>query len=195
MPLGGALTAMLIGAGTGIASAAIQSHQAGKAVQAQTTASDKALALQQQVLAQQQANLAPFRSAGVNALGPLQKFLGIDAIPGGGDLTPSAPRVGLSSPESLGLMGPGDVPPPNPIQQGVPGIGSTQIPQGGSLQTNSGQQPLAPASTSSYPGYRQMTNSIPNLRVKGPDGTIRLVPANLVNQAVANGGTVLGEAA
>ena len=47
MPFGGLLTVGLISAGAGLASSAIQSHQASKAVTAQTDATDKAIALRQ----------------------------------------------------------------------------------------------------------------------------------------------------
>lgn len=68
-------TAAIIGlaasAGAGVASSAIQAHQAGKAVDAQTDASNKALELQRQQQQQAQQNMAPYQQAGQMTLSRL----------------------------------------------------------------------------------------------------------------------------
>lgn len=71
-------TAAIIGlaasAGAGVASSAIQSHQAGKAVDAQTAAANKALELQKQQQAQAQQNMAPYQQLGQAQLGRLNQM-------------------------------------------------------------------------------------------------------------------------
>jgi hypothetical protein len=66
-----AIIPLIIGVAGGIGEAAIKSHQTSKAVDAQTTAADKALAVQQQVYGNQQAAAAPYQQAGQQTLGRL----------------------------------------------------------------------------------------------------------------------------
>jgi len=65
--------ATLLGMGLagGLGSAAIQAHQTGKAVDAQTNAANQALALQQQVYNDQKQNAAPYQQLGTSTLGRL----------------------------------------------------------------------------------------------------------------------------
>jgi len=58
-------------AGASVASSAIQAHQAGKAVDAQTAASEKALQAQQEQFRVQQQAAAPYQQAGQMTLGRL----------------------------------------------------------------------------------------------------------------------------
>jgi hypothetical protein len=69
-------TAAIIGlaaasAGSAVASSAIQSHQTGKAVDAQTDAANKALALQQGQYQQARTDAAPYQALGQSTLGRL----------------------------------------------------------------------------------------------------------------------------
>ena len=68
-------TAAIIGltaaAGASAAGAAIQAHQTGKAVDAQTDAGNKALALQQQQYQQARTDAAPYQQVGQSTLGRL----------------------------------------------------------------------------------------------------------------------------
>jgi hypothetical protein len=67
-------TAAILGltaAGASVASSAIQAHQAGKAVDAQTDASNKALQAQQEQFRVQQQAAAPYQQAGQMTLGRL----------------------------------------------------------------------------------------------------------------------------
>jgi hypothetical protein len=66
-----AIIGLAVSAGASTASAAIQAHQAGKAVDAQTDASNKALAAQQEQFRTQQQAASPYQQAGQMTLGRL----------------------------------------------------------------------------------------------------------------------------
>jgi hypothetical protein len=73
MPFGGLLTVGLISAGSGIASGLLGSSAAKTASGQQVAEADKALQFQESMWNQQQANQAPYLSAGTTSLGTLMQ--------------------------------------------------------------------------------------------------------------------------
>ena len=188
MPFGGLLTVGIIGAGAGLIGAGIQAHQTGKAVDAQTDAANKQLALQREIFNQQQANEAPWRSVGANAITSLGGLLGL----GGGG--------GAAGGSTLGQIGSGtemDA----PISPGQANF-DRYSPSGGYIGKD---VPMSEHMTNPYVqtdagGYTAQQHgaspdqAIPMLLVKDPTGQVRRVPADRVAEAQRNGGTVVGRA-
>jgi hypothetical protein len=136
-----AIIPLIIGVAGGIGEAAIKGHQTGKAVDAQTAAANKALAVQQQVYGNQQQAAAPYQQAGQQTLGRLGQMA---AQPQGsfspanyqqGVPKPNLPQMPSQQMPSMGALGA----PPGP-QPGMPtpgGQGDTvtiQTPDGRVLQ-------------------------------------------------------------
>jgi hypothetical protein len=140
-------TAAIIGltaatAGAGVAEAAIKSKQTGKAVDAQTDAANKALAVQQQVYGNQQQAAAPYQQAGQQTLGRLGQMAAQPAQSfnpsnySQGVPKPNLPQMPSQQMPSMGTLGQ----PPGAPQPGMPtpgGQGDTvtiQTPDGRVLQ-------------------------------------------------------------
>lgn len=177
----------------GIVEGVEQSHAAHKAADQQTAAANQSLDVYKQALADQEAAQKPYTTAGAAAASALPAFLGLGALGAG------SPSSGVaSSPMAAGTAGPG-------LTRGS--SANYPLPMGAISDpaANGGNAAQAPGTTtlsgSSYtpnaqaPGYGPQSSPIPNIRVRKPDGSEVAIPANLVSQAVANGGTVLGEAA
>ncbi len=180
MPFGGLLTLGIIGAGTGLASAAIQSHAANSASEKQTEASDKSLALQNQIYGNTRADLSPFVGIGTGALGNLRQLAGI----------PNAP-------------------PPTPVPQMPLQPGSTRDPNTGAVVYAPGTTMAAgdpgynPTSGSNVglPGpngpIQPRTAANPNgtgsgyVTMKAPDGSINRVPSQHVSFYTQKGAQVI----
>jgi hypothetical protein len=124
-------TAAIIGlaaAGGSAASAAIQAHQTGKAVDAQTDAANKALALQQQQYQQARTDAAPYQQLGQSTLGRLGQMAAQpqgqfnpanyrSGVPVSG--TPAMPSQQMPSQQPLGA-------PPAQAAPGMPPAGAGQ---------------------------------------------------------------------
>jgi hypothetical protein len=119
-------TAAIIGltaasAGAGVAEAAIKGHQTGKAVDAQTNAANKALAVQQQVYGNQQQAAAPYQQAGQQTLGHLGQMAAQPAAQfnpsnySQGVPKPNLPQMPSQQMPSLGALG-------QPPGQSMPGM-------------------------------------------------------------------------
>ena len=184
----GTTAAILIGAGisaaAGLGSAAIQSHQVSKAVDAQKAATDQAIA-----------NLKPFQQVGTKAFTTLGELMGLG--PGGGaSAAPGQPTDAAISPGQANFSGfspsGGYVGKNVPMAErmsnpnvNVDAAGYTAQQHGASLPTASSYTASAGASS---------IGGAPMLRVKAPNGQIYQVPADKVAEAQQNGGTVLGTA-
>jgi len=186
MPFGGLLTVGLISAGAGLAGAAIQSHQQGKAVDAQKEAGDKALALQKDIYNQQQANEAPWRNTGASAITTLGGLLGLPS--GGGGSTGQLPTNTLGSTFDPAIT---------PGQANF----ANYSPTGGYIGKNvpMSEQMSNPAVRQDASGYTAQQHGAspsaamsPMLRVRAPNGNVYTVPADKAAEAQQNGGTVLG---
>lgn len=184
MPFGGLLTVGLIGAGAGLGGALIQSHSTSKAVDAQTDAANKQLALQREVFNKQQENEAPWRNVGASAIGSLGGLLGLGGGGGGGG--------------SLGQL-------TEPMQYDAP-ISPGQAnfdrysTQGGYIgkdvpMSEHMTNPYVQVDSSGYTAQQHgasPSQAIPMLLVRDPTGQVRQVPADKVAEAEQNGGTVVG---
>jgi hypothetical protein len=136
-----AIIPLIIGVAGGIGEAAIKSHQTTKAVDAQTDAAQKALAVQQQVYGNQQQAAAPYQQAGQMTLGRLGQMAAQPAnqfSPANyqqGVPKPNLPQMPSQQMPSMGTLGA----PPGP-QAGMPtpgGQGDTvtiQTPDGRTIQ-------------------------------------------------------------
>lgn len=84
----GLTTAMLVSAGIGAAADLIKSHNAKKAAdqaaKAETAATDKALALNQQIYDERKNAMAPYAGYGTEAMGTLGALMGLPAPGAGG---------------------------------------------------------------------------------------------------------------
>lgn len=165
------LISSAIGAGTSLAEGAIQSHQTSKAVDAQAKAG-----------AQAQAGLKPFQDVGTQAFQTLGGLMGLGGGSGGQVSTPTLSGTGVTRPNSNGQ-------PYGAISDPSKNGGfAGQVPGTATLgESGSAYNPNAS-------GYGPQSSPIPNVRVKAPDGTIRIVPANQVADAQKNGGQVIGPA-
>jgi hypothetical protein len=140
-------TAAIIGltaasAGAGVAEAAIKGHQTGKAVDAQTEAANKALAVQQQVYGNQQQAAAPYQQAGQMTLGRLGQMAAQPAnqfSPANyqqGVPKPNLPQMPSQQMPSMGALGqpPGQPMPGMPTPGGQGDTVTIQTPDGRTLQ-------------------------------------------------------------
>ena len=182
MPFGGLLTVALIGAGTSIAGGIVQSKAASKATKAQTDAGDKSLALQREIYNQQQANEAPWRNTGAAAITSLGGLLGLPAgAPGGG--TGQLPAQG---------GGPQYDAPYTAAQANF----DHYSPTGGYIgkDTPVSEQMSNPNVNVDASGYtaQQHGATPPYVTVKAPNGTSYQVPWDKKQEAVDNGGVVVG---
>lgn len=179
MPFGGLLTVGLISAGAGIASSAIQSHQASKAVKSQTEATDKAIALRQ-----------PYVDTGTQAFTTLGKLMGLGG--GGGQAqTQSAlpgPMNQTTGPSAsyLKMKDMGAISDPS-----VLGGNAAQAPGGGGALMGTPGQVATNQAASSYPSYTPHTSPVSMVSVRAPNGSVYSVPGDQVPEALKNGGQVI----
>lgn len=171
------LTSALIGAGASAVEGAVQSKQTSKAVNAQTDATDKAIA-----------NLKPFQDTGTKAFTTLGALMGL----GGGNSaqaqTQSAlPGNGLTGPAAPPGFKAGAISDPN-----ANGGNAAQAPGGGGLLNGTPGQVATSQSASSYPSYTPHSSPIPTVTMQGPDGSTQAVPADHVSYWVQKGATVVG---
>jgi hypothetical protein len=195
-------TAAIIGltaanAGAGIAEAAIKGHQTSKAVDAQTAAANKALAVQQQVYSNQQQAAAPYQQTGQQTLGRLGQMAAQPA----NQFSPAnyqqgAPTAAFqaqqpSSQYSNMMGGPATAanhvngPLPYNAQGNAPGAGlpSAQMPSLGALGQPPGQSMPGMA-----PGGQGDT-----VTIQTPDGrTLQGFPRARVQEAMQRGAKVVG---
>lgn len=185
MPFGGLLTVGLIGAGAGIGGALISSHATGKAVDAQTQAAEKQIALQREIFNKQQENESPWRNVGASAIGSLGGLLGLGGGGGGGG-------------GSLGQLS-------EPTQYDAP-VSAAQAnfdrysPTGGYIgkdvpMSEKMTNPYVTVDSSGYTAQQHGASpdqAIPKFQVKTPSGQVVIVPADKLAEAQQNGGTVVG---
>ena len=181
----GTTAAILIGAGisaaAGLGSAAIQSHQVGKAVDAQKQATDQAIA-----------NLEPFQQVGTKAFTTLGELMGL-GLGGGASAAPGQPTDAAISPGQANFAGyspsGGYVGKNVPMGERMSNPNVNVDPAGYTAQQHGASLP-----TSSSYGNASFATGAPMMRVKAPNGQIYQVPAEKVAEAQQNGGTVLGTA-
>ncbi len=142
-------------AGTQIAGAALQNRAAGKAVDAQTEASNKALALQQQMYQQQQQSTQPYQQLGQTALG----------------------RLG-AMPQNTAQFNPSNYSQGAPIQQPGQspfGMSGGQPP---TMQPMGGQFPSGSLSGAQPPTGQSFGGGMnePMVKIQAPDGMVREFP-------------------
>jgi len=173
-PFVGTTAAILIGAGisaaAGLGSAAIQSKQVGKAVNAQTAATDKAIE-----------QLKPFQQTGTQAFTTLGSLMGL----GGGGGGAAAPALGTKSFDQ----------PYTPAQANF----DRYSPTGGYIgkdipMSEKMTNPYVAQDASGYTAQQHgaSPSAIPMLKVRAPNGNIYQVPAEKAAEVQQNGGTVLG---
>ena len=196
MPFGGLLTVGLISAGAGLAGAAIQSHQTGKAVDAQKDASEQALALQKDIYNQQVANLSPWRNTGAAAITTLGGLLGLPGGGGSGQLPASGTAPAMDAPISPGQANFAGYSPYGgyvgknvTMGERMSNPNATVDAAGYTAQQHGASLPSA----SSY-GTPAMQTGAPMLRGQTPTGQMVQVPAEKAGEFQQNGGTILGQA-
>jgi hypothetical protein len=177
-------TALIIGAvvagGTSVASSVIGSHAATSAAQTQAAAGQKALDLEQQVYAQQRADLAPYRAIGNQGLLGLSNLQSQPTTmdpSGNGWSTLKNPNVaaGGTGPGTYGgyfaSLGPTGAPPPatgTAVPRGQAPLPSPGAPPGG-------YSPAPPSATPRNPGglggpATMGTSGLPTLTSPGGSG-------------------------
>lgn len=171
---------IIAGAGS-VAAAGITSHAAGKAADQQVAAGDKALALQKDIYNQQQINEAPWRNTGASAITTLGGLLGLPSSSGGGG-TGQLPTSTLGSTFD---------PSYTKAQENF----SRYSPQGGYIgkdvpMTEQMSNRYVNVDASGYTAQQHGADpfAIPTVKVKGPNGTVYLVPRDQLQTALANGG-------
>ena len=102
MPFGGLLTVGIISAGAQIYGAHKASSAANKAADQQVAATDKGLALQQQIYNEQKAGMQPYAQFGQQALGSLGSLMGFAPLPAGAvpPMTPQEAAVAGNDPNN-----------------------------------------------------------------------------------------------
>jgi hypothetical protein len=138
-----AIIGLAVGAGSQVASSAIQAHQTGKAVDAQTEAANKALALQQQQYQQARTDAAPYQQLGQSTLGRLgqmaaqpQAQFNPSNYSGGAPVsgTPAMPSQQLPRQQALGAPPAQPMPGMPPAGAGQGDTVTIQTPDGRTLQ-------------------------------------------------------------
>ena len=166
---GAALKAALptiIGAGAQVGGAAIAAHGNTKAAEIAAAQQDRALAQAKEIYQQQRADLSPYRSMGVNALGPLSFGMGLP--------TPDTTKGPFDQPQA---------PPPYT----VPGA----VDASGHPMAGRGNEAVTPPTTAQQMGTLNQMNSS-TVRVQNPQtGLVHLIPADQVSVAVQNGGRIV----
>jgi hypothetical protein len=174
------LTSALIGAGTSAAEGAIQSHQTSKAVDAQTAATNQAIA-----------NLKPFQDTGTKAFTTLGALMGLGGG-GGAQAQAGAPASTANTPWGGTVMDDGQrgsiTDPNKQPNAAVNGAGQFI----GNLSQS--QRAQDPATTSSYstPGMHGSSTQVPQITMKAPDGSTNSVPADQVGYWTSKGAKVVG---
>lgn len=182
----GTTAAILIGSGiaaaAGLGSAAIQSHQVSKAVDAQKEATNQAIQ-----------NLEPFRQTGTQAFTTLGALMGLPGGGGGGaapqaaqydqPFTPAQQNFAHYSPTGgyIGKDLPMSEQMTNPFVN-LDSSGRTAAQHGASLSSYGPQAQNAPTSMSG-----------PMLRGQTPTGAMVQVPAEKQAEFTQNGGKILGQ--
>jgi hypothetical protein len=170
------LISSVVGAGAGVASAAIQSKQQSKAVDAQQNATNQAIA-----------NLKPFQDTGTKAFTTLGALMGLGGVGGAGTPTQSALPSGVTGPSasylSMNNMGAISDPrvAPNAAQAGAGG--------GALLQTPA--QAATNQSATSYPSYHPQSSPVSTVTMRGPDGSTAQIPADQVPMWQQKGAVVV----
>jgi len=189
---------IIAGAGS-IGGAAIGSHAASKATQAETEAGQQSLALQKDIYNTTRGDLAPYRNAGTEALGSpngLMNLLGLNAGALG--------TIGQGASMAGSLMGGGgqsdgltrDSSANYPMQMGAISDPSKNGGYAGQVPgTNTLGDPGGFANNTAT-GYAPHSSPIPTLKFQHSDGTVYMIPANQVAQAQKEDptGKVLGPA-
>jgi len=174
-PFVGTTAAILIGAGisaaAGLGSAAIQSKQVGKAVNAQTAATDKAIE-----------QLKPFQQTGTEAFTTLGSLMGLGGGGGG-----AAPALGTKTFDPQITPGQANFSRYSPTG----GYIGKDVPMAEQM-TNHNVALDASGYTAQQHGASPGAAMSPMLKVRAPNGNIYQVPADKAAEAQQNGGTVLG---
>jgi hypothetical protein len=175
MPAAVAIPALIGAAGT-TAGALISSHAANNATDAQTNAANQQLGLARDVYSQQRSDLAPYRNLGYGALGNLARWTG----------NSQAPQLTAS----------GGMPQPGPFD---PGYGAGPSGQGSA----SDQALVAPANAQIHSltnvfGHAPLFTlgaqgsltgkGTATVKVIAPDGSVGMVPASRLQDAIKAGG-------
>lgn len=176
MPFGGLLTVGLIGAGAGLGGAAIAAHASGKAADQQSEASDKALALQQQMYQQNRADTAPWRQTGGKAVQTLGALMGL----GGGSAQADVPMSlgGMYTPETMPPRGSSAGTALNDQGQFVPLNPNIAHAPGGNWSGDSDASSYGNLTHGGFQGF---------VRMQAPDGTIQSVPPSAVEHYLSLG--------
>lgn len=181
----------LIGAGTQVAGAVMQSKAAKGAAKTQSQAADRAAGVTQRVYDDQRSLMQPYVQAGQSAVTSLGRLMqpGQPYTPRmqqqDARSMPGAPQFDRAIPQSLGALGAGRVDPVSPYSGGgAQGAGQVQ-PWTGQVQPQSQNFTGAPGGPSF--GGAQM------VQLQSPDGEIRSVPAHLEQQFLARGARRVGQ--
>lgn len=199
----GALIAGGLGAAGSIASGVIGSNAAGSAAQTEANAAGQATQAELQMFGTTQNNLAPFLGAGTDALGALQKILGIGPGGSGQPTNPILQALGYGPNGATGQINPslfeGSPGYQYALQQGTKAVTNAAGPGGGvggnalkALQTTG--QGLANQNFSQYlaqlmSGYSSLTGNLSNVANNGQNAA-----ANLGSIGTTVGGQVGGNA-
>lgn len=171
-------TAVLIGAGVaaagGVADAAIGAHAAGKAADQQAASADKALGFQQQVFDTQQANQAPFVSAGQTSIGKLMDSLNNGTFGPGSN--PAAPQFAGAPTLDQARATPGYQ---FTLQQGLRGVDAGAAAHGGALSGGAVKSELGYATGLADSTYSDVFNR----SLATYDANLQGYQANLAKQA------------
>jgi hypothetical protein len=181
-----AIIGLAVGAGSQVASSAIQAHQTGKAVDAQTEAANKALALQQQQYQQARTDAAPYQALGQSTLGRLGQM----AAQPQAQFNPSnyfggAPTSTYQQSEQA-RMG-------TPSQSSMPSLGMGGA--SGALQGLGGMAAPGQMQSGPMPGQQQIAAGAQGdtVTIQTPDGrTLQGFPRAKVSEAMQRGARVVG---
>ncbi len=171
MPAGALIGASAISAAASAYGAHKASSASKEASKTEAEAADKALEFSRGVYDTREQQLSPYRQSGAASLNTFNKLLGIEAPP-----MNAAPMATDPNHIQPGQPFPASWVPGSPLS-GTP----QTAPNMGSPVGNPGRTP--------QPG--QTVGNV-TIRVKAPDGTIRVMPAGLQTMAMAQGGQVVG---
>lgn len=161
----------------GIIQGAEESKTAHKAADQQVAATDKAIGM-----------LKPYADTGGQAFQTLGSLMGLGKSGGGGTMPTTMSSLGQVAPTNhlTGPTGGGTLSDPS-----VLGGNSAQAPGGGGALMGTPGQVATSQAASSYPGYGPKTSPVPQVTMRGPDGSTQAVPADQVSYWTQKGATVV----